>query len=73
MLLANRTFLLEFLSLSNRVYQVQYSSNLVHWRAARPHLQGNGNWLQWIDNGQPKTDSLPATQASRFYRVILRP
>ncbi|MBI3852180.1 MAG: HYR domain-containing protein, partial [Verrucomicrobia bacterium] len=69
----DQTFLVEFASVSNRVYSVQYTSDLKEWKAVQPAITGNGTWIQWIDNGQPKTDSAPATQKQRFYRVILLP
>jgi hypothetical protein len=71
--LANKTFLVEFATMSNRVYAIQYSSDLVHWKSAQPAIAGTGNWVQWIDNGEPKTESAPATQPARFYRLVLLP
>jgi hypothetical protein len=71
--LPDKTFLLEFLSISNRVYSVQYSSDLTNWETAQPSITGNGTHLQWIDNGQPKTSSSPAAQQMRFYRLLLLP
>jgi VCBS repeat-containing protein len=73
LMLANRTVMIEFPTLSNRLYSIQYSSNLVHWWSVEPAISGNGNWVQWIDNGQPKTDGPPATQPARFYRLMLLP
>ena len=72
-MLANKTFMVELATLSNRVYSVQYSSDLVAWKSAYPAVTGNGNWVQWIDNGEPKTDGAPASQTARFYRVLLLP
>jgi WD40 repeat protein len=71
--LPDKTFLLEFASVSNRVYYVQYSSDLKAWKSAQTEITGNGTWIQWIDNGQPKTESAPATTPIRFYRVIMLP
>lgn len=73
LMLPNRTFLIEFPSLSNRVYYVQYSTNLTDWKTAQPAIAGSGNWYQWLDGGLPKTDSPPATTPKRFYRLILLP
>jgi hypothetical protein len=73
LMLANQTFMIEFPTLSNRLYSIQYSADLVQWKAVQPPLTGNGNWVQWIDNGQPKTDGQPAAQAARFYRLVLLP
>ena len=72
-LLPDKTFLLEFLSISNRVYSIQYSSDLRNWKTAQPPIIGNGTHIQWIDNGQPKTESSPASQTMRFYRLLLLP
>jgi hypothetical protein len=71
--LANQTFMVEFATLSNRVCAVQYSPDLVNWKSVQPAITGTGNWVQFIDNGEPKTESAPATQPARFYRVILLP
>jgi uncharacterized repeat protein (TIGR01451 family) len=72
-LLANRTFLVEFATLSNRVYAIQYSGDLATWLTAHPAITGTGNWIQWIDNGEPKTVGSPADAAARFYRLFLLP
>jgi VCBS repeat-containing protein len=72
-LLANHTYLVEFNTQSNRVYAVQYSDDLVHWKTAQPALAGEGSWIQWIDNGEPKTEGSPAAAAARFYRLLLLP
>jgi hypothetical protein len=69
----NSTFLVEFLTISNRLYSIQYSSNLRSWKDAQPAVTGNGTRIQWIDNGEPKTESTPAATPARFYRVILLP
>lgn len=71
--LPDKTFLIEFATIANRVYYVQYSSDLKIWKTAQPGITGNGTWIQWIDNGQPKTESAPATTNMRFYRVIVLP
>jgi hypothetical protein len=71
--LPNQTFLVEFLTISNRIYSIQYGSNLTKWRDAQPAVVGNGTRIQWIDNGQPKTEISPSSQSARFYRVVLLP
>jgi hypothetical protein len=73
MMLSNRTFLLEFSSEAGRTYYVQYSGNLIVWKTAQPAITGTGTRVQWIDNGQPKTESAPSTEGKRFYRVIMLP
>ncbi len=72
-MLANGTFLVEFLSQPNRTYFVQYTEDLLHWKTAQSSVRGNGSWIQWIDNGQPKTESLPSGTDKRFYRLIMAP
>jgi hypothetical protein len=71
--LPDNTFLVEFASAANRVYYVQYSSDLKTWKTSQPGIAGDGTWIQWIDNGQPKTESAPATTSMRFYRLISVP
>jgi len=72
-MLPNGTFLIEFSSVSNSVYYVQYTSDLKTWRTAQPAIMGNGTRLQWIDNGQPKTVSPPSAEQKRFYRLLVLP
>jgi hypothetical protein len=72
-MLPDKTFLIEFASISNRLYAIQYSKDLVNWETAQPALTGNGTYVQWIDNGQPKTESSPAITPVRFYRLLLLP
>jgi len=69
----NHTFMVEFMTLSNRIYSVQYSPDLRNWQPVTPALTGDGNWVQWIDDGEPKTAGMPASQSARFYRVMLLP
>jgi len=72
----NCAFLVEFSTLSNRTYYVQYTSDLTTnamWKTAVPAVVGNGSSVQWLDSGPPKTESLPCTQTNRYYRVVLVP
>jgi len=73
LMLANGTFLVEFMSVANRLYAIQYSSDLQNWKSAVPPITGTGNWIQWIDNGQPKTESSPTSVEHRYYRLIELP
>lgn len=69
--------LLEFPTLTNFSYYVRYSDSLNDFsaqdatnsaiRTSRPALQGNGRKVQWLDNGLPRTESVPT---NRFYRVL---
>ena len=71
--LADGTFMLEFATEDGRAYVVEFSSDLSEWNSATPVLVGNGGKRQWIDSGQPKTDSLPGNEPMRFYRLIMLP
>jgi hypothetical protein len=71
--LSNGTFLIEFNSLLNRTYYVQYTKNLTDWKTVTPTLTGTGTRIQWIDNGPPKTEADPAGELCRFYRVLMLP
>ncbi len=71
--LANGDFLLEFRSEAGRVYFVQYSKDTKDWKTAWPGVAGTGNRIQWLDNGPPRTESSPALDPSRFYRIMLAP
>jgi len=67
------SYLIDFRTLSNRTYYVQYSSDLASWKTVCPPVMGSRSTMQWVDNGPPKTDSHPRTQTNRFYRVLLLP
>jgi len=73
LMLFSRYFLVEFLTVTNRLYSVQYSPDLSSWQDAQPAVKGNGTRIQWIDDGEPKTVSDPDSVPARFYRVILLP
>jgi hypothetical protein len=66
-------FLVEFSTIAGWWYFVQYSGDMTDWKTALPAVVGTGSRVQWIDNGPPKTESLPSSASSRFYRVILLP
>jgi uncharacterized repeat protein (TIGR01451 family) len=67
--------LLEFPTLMNRTYTVEYSSNLLstNWLAVQPAIVAPANYTFWIDYGPPATLSQPTNSAMRFYRVFLNP
>jgi hypothetical protein len=72
--LSDNSFMVEFNTLSNRVYYVQYRANLDSaWKTALPAITGNGRVLQWIDYGPPKTESPPDQTTPRYYRALLLP
>jgi hypothetical protein len=62
--------LVEFNAVAGQMYAVQYSSDMMTWRTAVPAITAPANQVQWIDAGPPKTDSSPASQPQRFYRVV---
>ncbi|HEX2746846.1 MAG TPA: choice-of-anchor D domain-containing protein [Verrucomicrobiales bacterium] len=61
--------LIEFPTTPGKVYQVQYSRDGTNWQASLPSIRAAANRTQWVDRGLPRTDSSPAEQTSRFYRV----
>jgi hypothetical protein len=65
--------LIDFNTLTNRAYYIQYSPDLSIWKSAHPPLIGSGSGMQWVDNGPPKTESAASIQTNRFYRVLLAP
>jgi hypothetical protein len=69
--LRDGTFLVEFASVPGATYYIQYSSDMIHWKTVFPPFAGTGQHLQWIDSGPPETESLPTTNPTRFYRVLL--
>jgi hypothetical protein len=67
----NGWFLLEFDSISNSTYYVQYAPTpnvATNWQTAFPSIYGTGRRIIGLDGGPPKTDSVPGN--SRFYRLI---
>ena len=70
-------FLVEFATRSDRRYYVQYADHAADFSGtnsaaiftALPAVPGTGASIQWLDNGPPKTHSVPAAGA-RFYRVL---
>jgi len=71
--LADGTFLIEFAAIPGQVYYVQYSGDSLNWKTVTPGVSSGANRIQWIDNGPPKTESLPSDRVTRFYRVITLP
>lgn len=65
--------LIEFGTKTNQSYQVQYSGDSVVWKSATPPVKGTGGKVLWFDQGPPKTESHPSTNALRFYRLLQLP
>jgi hypothetical protein len=68
--LADGTFMIEFSAVPGQVYHIQYCDDMRTWKSAGPGGTSSANRIQWIDNGQPKTESFPSKQLTRFYRII---
>lgn len=70
----NGVFLVEFPTRTGYRYYVQYApvvtgTNTADFKTALPPVFGTGSYVQWVDNGPPKTDPLP-TNGLRLYRLI---
>jgi hypothetical protein len=73
LVLSNGSVLVEFSAVPGQVYAIQYSSDMQTWLTAVPVITAPATSVQWIDSGPPKTDSSPAQQPARYYRVVLLP
>ncbi len=71
--LASGRYLIDFFAVPGGHYAVQYSSDLVIWKTANPTITSPDDRVQWYDDGPPKTESLPGSIGTRFYRVIQLP
>jgi hypothetical protein len=73
--LSSGNMLIEWPAITNRVYTVVYSDNVLFSNAmmAPPSITALGTRLQWVDYGPPTTVSAPTNASSRFYRVFLNP
>jgi len=73
MWLDERTFLIEFAATPNQVYHIQYSEDSLTWKTVTPGVSNSATRIQWVDDGPPKTESLPSDRLTRFYRVVTLP
>jgi hypothetical protein len=62
--------LIGFYTTPGRSYGVQFSTNMIAWLTASPFIIAPANYVQWVDSGPPKTETLGVT---RFYRVFELP
>ena len=63
--------LLSWPAVSPQNYQVEYSPDLMEWlMSPAGFMTAIGSSLTWTDAGPPATDSFPATNDRRFYRVF---
>jgi hypothetical protein len=64
-------FTLSWNAPTGRVYQVEYSPDLVTWFASPTgEITSPGPTASWTDSGLPGTPSPPLSDADRFYRVF---
>lgn len=73
--LAGASMYLEFSATAGQRYTIFYSgdTSFTNTQAAHPSIVADGNRVQWIDSGPPKTSSAPGAVPARFYRVIATP
>ena len=56
---------------TGRIYQVEYSADLVTWFASPTgEITSPGPTASWTDSGPPGSPTLPFTASQRFYRVF---
>ncbi len=60
---------LTFPVIVGRWYCVSYSSDFKTWTDCPTPVQATSTTLHWTDSGPPSTDSHPAGEPSRFYRI----
>jgi len=65
----DRNVQLEFPATPGRWYRVSYTSDLIHWADCPTPEHATGTILYWTDSGPPATDTHPAGEPSRFYRI----
>lgn len=63
--------IVEFLTKKGKTYTIEYSENMSTWTPSLPPVTGTGQRVQWLDQGPPKTASVPG--GSRFYRITNAP
>lgn len=68
-------FYVQFQTRPGKTYVIQYSDELPgvgagSWSSSPVQVSGNGNLMQWMDEGPPSTRSLPFTDSIRLYRVV---
>ncbi len=66
---ADGSVMLEFPTELGKNYRMQYSADAIHWNACPDIIAGGGDTVRWFDRGPPSTESPPAAEPRRFYRV----
>jgi hypothetical protein len=67
------SIMIEFPSVPGEVYAIEYCDDFRTWKTVIPNVSSGANRIQWIDNGQPKTECFPTERPLRFYRVVTGP
>lgn len=65
----DRSVQLEFPATPGLWYRVSYTSDLIRWVDCPTPMQATGTALYWTDSGPPGTETHPAGEPSRFYRI----
>jgi len=66
-------FVLGFNSAPNQTYYLQYSSDLISWKAVALSITGVGSHVVWTDAGPPKTDKRSSNSIPTVYRLFRSP
>lgn len=56
---SNVGVVLSFDTVADKVYEIQFSEDGVHWLPSVPRVKAAGNLVFWVDKGSPKTPSHP--------------
>jgi hypothetical protein len=65
------TVTLTWPAVSNRTYQVEYSTNLINWiTSPTGEVTATNSIASWTDSGPPDTLWVPLSDTERFYRVF---
>jgi hypothetical protein len=67
--MANHSVLVQFSTIANRSYQVQYTDEGALWRLSPASFKAGANIVNWIDYGPPATLTVPAIPVARKYRI----
>jgi len=65
----SRGFLIGFYATPGRSYAVKYSTDSVNWLTADPFIKAPVNYVQWVDYGAPKTESLTGTRVYHAFEL----
>lgn len=63
------TFMIEFQSVPDMRYFIEYSDDLQTWKQSPTIVAPAANRVQWFDSGPPHTEASPLIRGTRYYRV----